>query len=51
MVTDSDGATCHTTHGTIDVLRQKFDGHLISKNGNVNWLPRNCDLTPLDYFL
>ena len=23
----------------------------ISRNGPVNWPPRSCDLTPLDYFL
>lgn len=46
-----DGATCHTSHATIDLLRQTFDGRLISRNGDVNWPPRSCDLTPLDYFL
>ena len=25
-----DGATCHTTHAAIDLLRQTFDGGLIS---------------------
>ncbi|GFW17802.1 transposable element Tc3 transposase [Trichonephila clavipes] len=28
-----------------------FDDHLISRFGPVNWPPRSCDLTPLDYFL
>ena len=46
-----DGATCHTSHATIDLLRETFDGRLISRNGDVNWPPRSCDLTPLDYFL
>ena len=36
---------------TIDVLRQTFDGHLISRNGDVNWSSRSWDLTPLIYFL
>ncbi|GFS60669.1 uncharacterized protein TNCV_5073871 [Trichonephila clavipes] len=28
-----------------------FGDRLISRFGPVNWLPRSCDLTPLDYFL
>ncbi|GFV72604.1 putative DD41D transposase [Trichonephila clavipes] len=28
-----------------------FGDHLISRFGPVNWPPRSCDLTPLDYFL
>ena len=28
-----------------------FDGRLISRNGDVNWTPRSCDLTPLVYIL
>ena len=31
-----DGATCHTSHATIDLLRETFDGRLISRNGDVN---------------
>ena len=74
-----DRATCHTSHVTINLLRQKFDGRFISLNGNVNclrwtifggaplkksvscclisrnadiiWPPRSCDLTTFDYFL
>ncbi|GFX03943.1 uncharacterized protein TNCV_4678481 [Trichonephila clavipes] len=38
-----DGATCHTARATIDLLKDTF--------GAVNWPPRSCDLTPLDYFL
>ena len=30
-----DGATCHTSHATIDLLRQTFDDRLISQNANV----------------
>ena len=29
-------ATCHTSHAAIDLLRQTFDGRLISRNGDVN---------------
>ncbi|GFV87594.1 transposable element Tcb1 transposase [Trichonephila clavipes] len=46
-----DGATCHTAHTTIDLLKYTFGDRLISRFGPVNWPPRSCDLTPLDYFL
>lgn len=46
-----DGATCHTTRETTELLRQKFHGRLISRNGDQNWPPRSCDLTPCDFFL
>lgn len=46
-----DGATCHTTRENIALLRRKFNGRLISRNGDINWPPRSCDLTPLDFFL
>ncbi|GFX82073.1 DUF4817 domain-containing protein [Trichonephila clavipes] len=36
---------------TIDLLKDTFDDCLISRFGPVNWPPRSCDLTPLDYFL
>ncbi|GFW96643.1 transposable element Tc3 transposase [Trichonephila clavipes] len=36
---------------TIDLLKDTFDDRLISRFGPVNWHPRSCDLTPLDYFL
>ncbi|GFU87858.1 uncharacterized protein TNCV_964141 [Trichonephila clavipes] len=46
-----DGATCHTARATIDLLKDTFGVRLISRFGPVNWPPRSCDLTPLDYFL
>ncbi|GFU97094.1 transposable element Tc3 transposase [Trichonephila clavipes] len=46
-----DGATCHTARATIDSLKDTFGDRLISRFGPVNWPPRSCDLTPLDYFL
>ncbi|GFW44534.1 DUF4817 domain-containing protein [Trichonephila clavipes] len=46
-----DGATCHTARATIDLLKDTFGDHLISPFVPVNWPPRPCDLTPLDYFL
>ncbi|GFW07021.1 uncharacterized protein TNCV_3692171 [Trichonephila clavipes] len=35
---------------TIDLLKDTFADRLISRFGPVNWPPRSCDLTPLDYF-
>ncbi|GFY18598.1 transposable element Tc3 transposase [Trichonephila clavipes] len=46
-----DGATCHTARATIDLLKDTFGDRLISRFRPVNWPPRSCDLTPLDYFL
>ncbi|GFX04233.1 hypothetical protein TNCV_3973821 [Trichonephila clavipes] len=46
-----DGATYHTDRATIDLLKDTFGDRLISRFGPVNWPPRSCDLTPLDYFL
>ncbi|GFV72309.1 transposable element Tcb1 transposase [Trichonephila clavipes] len=46
-----DGATCPTARATIDLLKDTFGDRLISCFGPVNWPPRSCDLTPLDYFL
>ncbi|GFX83657.1 uncharacterized protein TNCV_326061 [Trichonephila clavipes] len=46
-----DGATCHTARATIDLLEDTFGDRLISRFGPVNWPPRSCDLTPLDYIL
>jgi hypothetical protein len=46
-----DGATCHTAHATMALLSEKFPGRIISRNSEVNWPPRSCDLTPLDFFL
>ncbi|GFT75414.1 putative transposable element [Trichonephila clavipes] len=46
-----DGATCHTARATIHLLKDTFGDRLISRFGPVNWPPRSCDLTQLDYFL
>ncbi|GFX30224.1 DUF4817 domain-containing protein [Trichonephila clavipes] len=48
---EQDGTTCHTARATINLLKDTFDDHLISRFGPLNWPPRSCDLTPLDYFL
>ncbi|GFW65086.1 transposable element Tc3 transposase [Trichonephila clavipes] len=51
LLFQQDGATCHTACATIDLLKDTFGDRLISRFGPVNWPPRSCDLTPLDYFL
>ena len=45
------GATCHSANATMALLNEKFPGRIISRNSEVNWSPRSCDLTPLDFFL
>ncbi|GFW62735.1 uncharacterized protein TNCV_2624981 [Trichonephila clavipes] len=40
-----------SARATIDLLKDTFGDRLISRFGPVNWPPRSCDLTPLDYFL
>ncbi|GFY05103.1 transposable element Tc3 transposase [Trichonephila clavipes] len=51
QTSQQDGATCHTARDTIDLLKDTFGDRLISRFGPVNWPPRSCDLTTLDYFL
>ncbi|GFV11323.1 uncharacterized protein TNCV_3724121 [Trichonephila clavipes] len=46
-----DGGTYHTARATIDLLKDPLGDRLILRFGPVNWPPRSCDLTPLDYFL
>ncbi|GFV87311.1 putative LOC100569746 [Trichonephila clavipes] len=46
-----DDTTRHTARATIDLLKDTFGDRLISRFGPVNWPPRSCDLTTLDYFL
>ena len=46
-----DGARCHTTEATIDVLRPVFKDRIISRRSDAVWPPRSCNLTPLDYYL
>ncbi|GFU94611.1 hypothetical protein TNCV_2984051 [Trichonephila clavipes] len=40
-----------TVRAIIDLLKDTFGDRLISRLGPVNWPPRSCDLTSLDYFL
>lgn len=44
---------CHMPHSceTMTILKDAFGEQLISRNDPVNWPPRSCDLTLLDYLL
>jgi len=44
---------CHTARETMALreLRERFGEQFISRLGPVNWPPRSCDITPLDFFL
>ena len=46
-----EGATCHTSHATMDVLHVQFLDMVISLGGDMNLPPRSCDLTPLEILL
>lgn len=46
-----DGASSHSTPENIALLRTKFPGRVISRKGDIDWPPRSCDITPLDFFL
>ncbi|GFT00935.1 transposable element Tcb2 transposase [Trichonephila clavipes] len=41
----------HSSRHNRFIERHVFGDRLISRFGPVNWPPRSCDLTPLDYFL
>ena len=45
-----EGATSHTAHVTVDLLKGEFGERVISRNVTVEWPPRSCDLTPLNSF-
>ncbi|GFT30796.1 uncharacterized protein TNCV_759671 [Trichonephila clavipes] len=51
MMSRNCGSNKTAQHATIDLLKDTFGDRLISRFGPVNWPPRSCDLTPLDYFL
>ena len=46
-----DGGTFHTAETALDVLHFVFEDPIISRRSDIVWLPRICDLTPLDYYL
>ena len=35
----------------MDLLRSRFGEQFISRLGPVDWPPRSCDVTPLDFYL
>lgn len=45
-----DGATCHNSRETIEIVKEKFPGRLISLRGDQEWSARSCDLTPVISF-
>ncbi|GFW63310.1 putative DD41D transposase [Trichonephila clavipes] len=47
----SDNYDADVDRATIDLLKDTFGDCLISRFGPVNWPPRSCVLTPLDYIL
>ena len=38
-------------NATIDLLRTVFENRIISRNADVNWPPRSCDLTAGLFFM
>ena len=44
------GATCHTTDETIQLLQAQFNDLIISRRDDVIWLPISCNLTPSNFF-
>ena len=46
-----DGATCHTAEAILDILRPVFEDRIINSRADIVWPPRNCDLTPLAFYL
>ena len=46
-----EGATCHTANVTMDLLHEQFADMVISHRGDINWPPRSCNLTQLEFFL
>ena len=43
------GSKCHT-RANMTLFEETFPGRVISHRGDINWSPRSCDLTPLDFF-
>lgn len=46
-----DGATAHTAHVSMNVLRELFPRKIISRHGDIPWPARSPDLSPCDFFL
>jgi hypothetical protein len=46
-----DGAMSHTSRVSMNVMRNFFPNHVISKNGDIPWPARSPDLAACDFFL
>ena len=46
-----DGATAHTAWSSMELLRERSPGRLISLRGDLPWPARSPDLAPCDFFL
>lgn len=44
-----DEARAHTTRNSLDALREKFPGRLVSMRGDVEWPARSSDLCMWEY--
>nr|XP_022903109.1 uncharacterized protein LOC111415594 [Onthophagus taurus] len=51
LLFQQDGATAHTARNSMRVLREIFNGRLISRFGDLPWPSRSPDLTAPDFFL
>ena len=51
LLFQQDGATAHTARNSMKVLREVFNGRLISRFGDLNFPWRSPDLTAPDLFL
>ena len=45
-----DGATPDTARESMQLLRERFNGRIISRFGDINWPSRSPDLTSPDFF-
>jgi len=46
-----DGATSYTARMSMNAVNALFPNRVVSRDGDIPWLPRSPDLTPCDYFL
>ena len=46
-----DGAAAHTARESMQLLRKRFNGRIISRFSDINWPSRSPDLTSPDFFL
>ena len=46
-----DGSTAHTANKSMTIVQNMFPGHLISRFGDMPWLPHSPDLSMCDFYL